>query len=80
MSSGNSYEGDRFADRPLMGPGLEEVAARAYAAMVLDNYRATLRARVRALWLTSDTDHDYEDGYEAAKRDVLDLIDGGSDE
>lgn len=45
-----------------------------------DEYRtrlAYLRAKIEALSLMSDTDHDYNDGYEAAKRDVLDLFDDG---
>ena len=40
---------------------------------------ADLRAKVEALSLMWDADRDYEDGYEAAKRDMLGLIDGSSE-
>lgn len=50
------------------------------ASAVMDAYRDLLRAKVDALGSMSDADWDYADGYEAAKRDVLDLIDGSRDD
>lgn len=73
---------DRWVE--LFGKGWHSVPAgkpgdrrRAGLALVLDD----LRRQVYGLWLTSDTDHEYNDGYECAKREMLDILDtGGSDD
>jgi len=49
-----------------------------YLQAAVDEYRADLRAKVEALWLTQIIPPK-RDTYGAAIKDVLALIDGGSD-
>jgi len=69
MSSGNSYEGDRFADR--------EHYRRTWEVRSIE--MADLRAKIEAL-RSAEPDQHYWHGWDNALDAVLDLIDGGSDE
>ena len=57
--------------------GYHRVTAAKVIEAVEPLLRSRLREQVEALRLMSDVDHDYEDGYESAKRDVLDLLQDG---